>query len=77
LKRGFDDAHAARVAAIFFGKFDAAEFAAGFAASFFGAEACGDVLLRFLFEVMLELIAQLPFHLITAKEGAQAERQSA
>ena len=50
-------ANAARVAAIFFGQFDAAEFAPGFATCIIDRQPAGEVFLRFLLEVILQLLA--------------------
>jgi hypothetical protein len=77
LIRGFNDADASSVSTVFLGLLKAAEFARGFAPCFFERQAGANDLTRLLFEVMLELIAQFPFDLIAAKEGAKTKLEYA
>ncbi len=71
LRKIFEPAGAAGVAAFFFDLFGAAEGEAGAAMSFFGSGAGGDQVLLVLFDVEEEFFVELRFHFLMPEKTCQ------
>ena len=74
LKKFFQPAHAARVAAFFLALLDSAQIEQGGAARFVGAEAIGDALFGSALEVIAQFLVQFILDCAPSKQRTNAER---